>query len=306
MNGFLLIDKPSGITSFAVVRQVRDILKVKKVGHCGTLDPLATGLLIICLDRATKLAQLVIDQSKSYLAEVMLGWRSDTYDRDGKLTEVKTTDSISEREVRAALDRFRGVIRQRPPIYSAIKHQGKPLYKYARDNIVVETEEREVTIEALELVDYAPPAITLEVSCSKGTYIRSLAHDLGELLGCGAYVNSLRRTHIGRFTCEEAITLETLAKLMALGQVDDALMTMDDVLTLPSVFLTTERAARVKSGIDIRSADILRTDVSFPESQVVAIRSDTGQLLALGRSLYAAERFAEMGTQRVVEYIRVI
>ncbi len=306
MNGFLFLDKPEGITSFGIVRTVRRLLGVKKVGHCGTLDPLATGLLILCVGRATKLAQFVIGEKKSYTTDIVLGWKSTTYDRDGELTAVGSTDVISRDRIEEALTHFRGAIRQKPPIYSAIKHQGKALYRYARENKVVVPAEREVHIDEIEITDMNLPRLGLRLSCSKGTYVRSLVHDLGELLGCGGYVDALRRTSIGDIKVAQAVSLDNFEKIAASGKASDLLVDMIDLLPFPSVFLSEDASTRINDGVEIRSADIVRTESPLTISQVVAIRGRAGELLAVGRSLLDDVHLQAGEAVRAIEYIRVI
>jgi tRNA pseudouridine55 synthase len=306
VNGFLLLDKPGGLTSFAVVRRVSHALGVKKIGHCGTLDPLATGLLILCVGKATKLAQFVTAAGKSYEFQVILGAESSTYDRDGEITEVQQPDDITEKQVHEALEHFRGTIAQRPPLYSALKYKGRPLYKYARADVAVEPTKREVVISRIELLEFSPPRLKLSIDCSKGTYVRSVAHDLGRRLGCGGYVNELRRTAIGEVTVEQATTLEMFERVVESGGAKELLLSMDEMLPLPSVYLNREAADRVGNGVEIKGRDIARCDQPMCEAQVVALRSQQGELLAVGRSLLDEDRRAEWSQQRAIEYIRVL
>lgn len=306
MNGFLLLDKPEGLTSFAVVRRASRALGVKKIGHCGTLDPLATGLLILCVGKATKLARFVTEAGKSYEFEMILGAESSTYDRDGEITEVQSPDNVTERKVQEALESFHGTIAQRPPVYSALKYKGKPLYKYARANVAVEPAEREVTISEIRLLEFNSPSLKLLLDCSKGTYVRSIAHDLGKQLGCGGYVDKLRRTAIGAITVGQATTLEMFERVANSGSAKELLLGMDEMLLLPSVYLNSEVSDRVGNGVEIKGRDILRSDQPLCAAQVVALRSQQGELLAVGRSLLDENRRAEWSQQRAIEYIRVI
>jgi tRNA pseudouridine55 synthase len=198
LNGLLLIDKPAGITSFDVVRRVRHALKVRKVGHLGTLDPFATGLLPLALGEATKLAQFLLEESKTYLATLRLGMETDTQDLTGRITAESEILPAPE-EVHRAAAGFVGEIDQVPPRYSAVHHQGERLYKLARRGEVVEAAPRKVVIYRLEIQDMALPEVTIRVECGKGTYIRSLAHDLGRVLGCGAHLVALTRLAVGPF-----------------------------------------------------------------------------------------------------------
>lgn len=211
MDGILNIDKPLGLTSHDVVGRVRRVAGQKRVGHTGTLDPLATGVLVVCLGRATRLVEYVMGQPKTYEAAVRLGQSTATYDAEGPVTtERPLPPALTAAQLDAALAPFRGNILQLPPMYSAIKKNGQPLYKLARQGQEIEREPRPVTIYALTVAAWEPPTLTLRIQCSAGTYIRSLAHDLGEVLGCGGHLTALRRTAVGPFTAAQAIPLEAL------------------------------------------------------------------------------------------------
>lgn len=206
ISGLLLIDKPAGPTSFEVVRRVRKALQVKKAGHLGTLDPFATGLLPLALGAATRLVPFLEGADKTYLAEVRLGVETDTQDATGTVTAQGETLPEASAIV-AAATRFVGVIEQVPPMYSAVRHQGQRLYKLARRGEQVDVPPRQVTIHRLEVKEIALPLATLEVTCGKGAYMRTLAHDLGRALGCGAHLSALRRLAVGSFSVNEAPTL---------------------------------------------------------------------------------------------------
>jgi len=210
ISGILNIDKPAGITSHDVVDRIRKLAGQRRVGHAGTLDPMATGVLIICLGQATRMAEYLTRHDKSYRAVARLGQSTDTYDAEGKLLHEFQGSLPDRATVETALTQFRGEITQVPPIYSAIKVDGQPLYKRARRGEKLNPAPRKVTICRLELVIWDPPAVTLDVDCSAGTYIRSLAHDLGEALGCGAHLSSLVRLQSGHFRLEDASALSDL------------------------------------------------------------------------------------------------
>jgi len=227
MDGIVVIDKPAGLTSHDVVSIVKKILGVKKAGHTGTLDPLATGVLPVCINEATKLAQFLTAENKTYLATMLLGVRTDTQDTEGKVTE-KSDQVVSEEGIREALRRLVGKIQQIPPAYSALKHKGKPLYKYARAGEFPEIPAREVEIFCLNVRDISFPYVTFDISCSKGTYIRTICSDVGNMLGCGACLSGLRRLQSGFFTEDMAVSLEydaeadkkseLLAKMLPMAQ----------------------------------------------------------------------------------------
>jgi tRNA pseudouridine55 synthase len=208
--GLLNIDKPLQMTSHDVVAKVRRYTKIKKVGHAGTLDPLATGVLVLCVGRATRLSEYVMHTTKRYQARVHLGVTTDTYDAEGTVQQERDASHITCEQLETALTDFTGDIEQVPPMYSAIKQGGRKLYELARAGEVVERPARQITIDQLVIQDWSPPLFTLDVMCSAGTYIRSLAYDLGEVLGVGAHLAGLVRTASGAFHLEQAIKLNTL------------------------------------------------------------------------------------------------
>jgi tRNA pseudouridine55 synthase len=210
LSGLLVIDKPLGPTSHDVVGRVRRLAGLRRVGHAGTLDPLASGLLLVGVGRATRFIEYLVGLDKEYETTARLGQATTTYDAEGEVTAERPV-TVTATEIAAALDAFRGPIRQRVPPFSAVKRDGQPLYKAARRGAPPEElPEREVVIHALDLLAYKLPLLTLRVACSSGTYIRSLAHDLGQALGCGGHVAELRRTDVGRFTLADAVALDAL------------------------------------------------------------------------------------------------
>lgn len=213
------------------VRQVKRITGLRKgVGHGGTLDPLAEGILVICLGQATRLMEFLINETKEYRMEVRLGVSTDTYDAEGRVTAEKDPTYLSRPQVEEALEAFRGTLRQMPPMHSALKKEGRRLYELARQGLEVEREPREVEVSRLTLVDYNLPYVTLEADCGRGVYMRSLAHDLGEALGCGAHVFSLERTRIGTFHVDKGLSLEELLKAREEGKWRDLIWPPDSVL----------------------------------------------------------------------------
>lgn len=207
--GIINVYKPTGITSFDVVRKIKKITRQKKVGHCGTLDPEASGVLPVCLGRATKAIEFIMDDFKVYEAELKLGVVTDTYDREGKIIEEKNVNLQSE-EVITTINSFVGEIKQIPPMYSALKHNGQKLYELARQGIEIEREPRKVTIYNIDIVEIKLPIVKILVKCSKGTYIRSLCYDIGSALGCGAMMWSLERLGTGSFVKEDSINIDQL------------------------------------------------------------------------------------------------
>ena len=227
-DGVLLVDKAAGMTSHDVVALVRRRLQIRKVGHCGTLDPLATGLLILTLGRGTKIQDLLMSEDKEYAGIIVLGVSTSSQDADGDIVETKPVPALDEPMVRAAFDRFRGDFYQMPPMVSAIKQGGVPLYKLARQGKTVEREPRLVHVYRYSIDRIASPEIDFSVVCSKGFYVRTYANDIGEALGCGAHLKNLRRVKSGRFSVEGAITVDELQK-------SDPVDILSRILTLPEV-----------------------------------------------------------------------
>jgi tRNA pseudouridine55 synthase len=230
MDGILNIHKPAGLTSFEVVARIKRWSGQRHTGHAGTLDPLASGVLPVCLGQATRVIEYLFNETKTYRTQVVFGVTTDTYDTTGKVTRTADASGISREMVASVLDRFRGRIQQVPPMYSALKYRGQPLYKLARSGIEVSRPSRPVVIHSLEIIDWQPPVVTLDVVCGKGTYIRSLAHDLGESLGCGASMQSLERLRVGPFVLEESQTLPQLEEAFGSGTAEQFLYPLDFVL----------------------------------------------------------------------------
>ena len=271
MHVVLNLDKPEGITSQDAVIRVKRLLGAKKAGHAGTLDPLATGVLLVCLGEATKITRFLTDLPKEYATTLKLGERTDTFDAEGKIIEKKEGFSVTGPQVEQVLEKFRGRIKQTPPMYSAIKVSGKPLYKLARKGITVERPMREVDIYELSMLELAPPFLKLRVSCSKGTYIRSLAEDIGLALGVGAHVAQLRRTGIGDFRVEEAARLEQLPGMQsAFLSIDSSLRHLREVVLSAGEFLLAShgRAVAIKGG--------------FHNGEYLRLKDPAGKLFALG------------------------
>ena len=245
VDGVLLLDKPVGLSSNDALIKAKRVMNAKKAGHTGTLDPFATGLLPLCFGEATKFSQDLLEADKTYEATVHLGIMTNTGDTEGEAIETLPVD-VTPAQIEAALARFRGPILQVPPMYSALKRDGKALYEYAREGITLEREARPVTIHGLELIAYEAPMLKIRVTCSKGTYVRVLGEDIGAALGCGAHLNALRRIQVGALTLEGMITLEALqahAEPLTLLAPVDALLS-----TFPSVELTAELAKRFLNG----------------------------------------------------------
>lgn len=253
VDGVLLLDKPQGMTSNAALQTARRLLNAAKAGHTGTLDPMATGLLPLTFGEATKFSQMLLDADKTYEATLQLGIVTDTGDADGRVLEVLAVE-VDEAQILAALQAFVGDIEQLPPMYSALKRDGKPLYEYARAGIEVERAPRPVRIHSIEpiAVRLEDASVTFRVSCSKGTYVRTLAMDIGERLGCGAHLTALRRTRIGAFDMSAVVSLAELEA--ASGDARDGLLAPVDALiaAFPVLALDGEQAAAVLQGRSLR------------------------------------------------------
>lgn len=230
VNGILNINKPARKTSLDIVTLLRRWSRQQHIGHAGTLDPEATGVLPVCLGQATRMSPFIVAASKTYYAEIELGVSTDTYDAEGKVTERVDPSHITREQVEELFPSLSGTILQKPPMYSALKHQGERLYKLARAGITVEREERKAEVFRLELLQWHPPFFTIEVECGKGTYIRSLAHDIGQALGCGAYITRLIRLRCGQFNITDSLTLPQLEDAFRHNYWQDLLYPMDMVL----------------------------------------------------------------------------
>lgn len=249
--GILLLDKPQGESSNKVLQKVKQLFHASKAGHTGSLDPLATGLLPICFGGATKISAFLLDADKRYQVQIKLGETTTTGDAEGDVLRQEAVDAVTCDSVKAALERFRGQIEQVPPMYSALKHQGKRLYKLAREGVEVERQPRQVTIHQLLLTGCDLPLVNLDVHCSKGTYIRTLAEDLGEALGCGAHVVALQRTQVGPFDTRGMVSLSTLeaAAEEGNGALDRLLLPVDAALAgWPDVKLNGDAAFYLRQG----------------------------------------------------------
>lgn len=273
ISGVLVIDKPIGLTSHDVVQIVRKGTNIRRAGHTGTLDPRASGVLVVLVGPAVRLSEYVSASDKRYQAVIQLGTATDTYDAEGKITSTTVVD-ITEETFEVALSKFVGEIVQVPPPYSAVKVKGKKAYEMAREGKKVELQPRKIQVYNLELLEWAPPEVVVDVYCSSGTYVRSLAHDLGEELGCGAHLIGLRRTKSGRFTLRDAIPLQKLREALDQGSWYQYLIPAAEALSdWPSIDLDLEQIEAVRHGHRIAA------EPDSPE-KIRAI-SDQGELVAL-------------------------
>ncbi len=286
MSGVLVIDKPKGWTSHDVVARVRRVLKVRKAGHGGTLDPLATGVLPVYLEEGTKLVPFNLEGTKEYRATMKLGQETDTLDADGKITVEKKGFCCTPEMIEKALETFRGAIRQVPPLFSAIKHQGLPLYQRARAGEKPEVAEREVMVHALFLKEFSFPLVTLEVTCGRGTYIRSLCADIGRILGCGSHLVELRRLRSGKFTLDQAMSLEKLSQRVEEGRIEERIIPLKESVDLSGeIRLDEKTAAKVREGQPLHLMDLPEGERDrLRRGQRIGLFQRPNELLAIAES----------------------
>ena len=258
-SGFLLVDKPSGITSSKLVQSIRKTFSLNKIGHTGTLDPLATGLMVLCVGQATKFSQFLLVKDKSYRVSIKLGVATDTFDAEGLVTSEKDVNHVTRELIEASLTNFQGEIEQIPPMYSAIKKNGVPLYKMARRGLKVDLEPRKVRIYEIKMLGFDGKFLDLKVCCSKGTYIRTIAADLGDVLGCGAHVAELRRLSVGTYDEKDMLTFDELVKLENPDGLADHLLPIASAFKDWSEVLIDPRQARLlKNGAKLADRFVLR------------------------------------------------
>ena len=281
LNGIVVVDKPKGISSAGVVARVKGIFGVKKVGHTGTLDPFATGVLICCINQATRLSQFFLKGDKVYEAELVLGTVTDTQDATGAVVERHPLDGVTAEQVHEMATRFVGTITQVPPVYSALKHKGTPLYKLARRGLPVEKPARPVRINSIEILAVNLPAVRFSVSCSSGTYVRTLCADIGRQLGCGGHLSALCRTASCGFSLDAAFSLEKLTELKAQGRVGEAVIPMNEALPfMPAAVADDGLAKRIRNGVKLSEAD-LPIPPQVSERVVFKVLDPRGRLIAV-------------------------
>ena len=265
INGVILVDKPTGISSNDTLQKVKRIFFAQKAGHTGALDPLATGMLPICFGEATKFSQFLLDSDKRYCVIAKLGERTDTSDSDGEVVETRDVN-VNREQLEACIDKFRGITDQIPSMYSALKYKGRKLYEYAREGVEVPRESRKITVYSVDLLRFDNDEVEMELHVSKGTYIRTIVDDLGEMLGCGAHVIMLRRTGVSNFPYERMVTIEQLQAMLddakaneiEPGSVLDALLLSTDtaVQDLPEVNISAEIAVHVLNGNPVHADNV--------------------------------------------------
>jgi tRNA pseudouridine55 synthase len=281
VDGVIVVDKSGGMTSHDVVNRMRRLANTRKVGHLGTLDPMATGVLPLVIGRATRLAQFFSTGQKTYDALVRFGWATDTYDREGTPLSAAVEPEFTRDELEQALTSFRGLFLQTPPPFSAKKIAGTPAYRLARKKIAVELEPVEVHVFDLDVLEFSGSTARLRVCCSAGTYVRGIAHDVGQKLGCGGFLEQLRRTGSGEFTSEHSHTLERLNELAAAGKIEEALIPATALLPhIPNATVDPLTAGQIRQGKDFRLSPFLARTTA---KHVKAITQE-GDLIAIGEA----------------------
>jgi tRNA pseudouridine55 synthase len=277
VSGIFNINKPSGLTSHDVVNRVRQLVGTRKVGHAGTLDPMATGVLLVCVGQATRLIEYIMAGSKTYRATIRFGLTTDTYDKDGQVIANADPSALTKETVTQALSKFVGEIDQTPPPFSAIKKEGVPLYKLARKGIMIQARPRRIRIEAINPIQWQLPEVVVDVICQTGTYIRSLAHDAGQMLGVGAYLTGLIRLASGNWSLDNAISLEVLEQAVVENRLQSVLHAQEEaVVDMPGVQLSPAQARAVRFGQSIDAVSTWNTSpvAGFdPSGKLVAILS---------------------------------
>ncbi|MBI2114045.1 MAG: tRNA pseudouridine(55) synthase TruB [candidate division NC10 bacterium] len=301
VHGVLNINKPAGMTSHDVVDAVRKILGVRRVGHTGTLDPQATGVLPLCVGRATRIAQFLTQADKEYLMTLRLGVTTDTLDAAGKETGRVEDIRVRREDLLAILPRFVGEIQQVPPIFSAKKYRGERLYRLARRGEKVERPPVAVRVHGLELLEFTPPFVRLRATCSKGTYARSLCDDIGRALGCGGHLHALTRTRSGRFSLDGILTLEALEARVREGRLPEVLIPIADALAhLPAVRVAPEAGRLILHGGAVAAALVVQFPGDLARGALVRVLGFRKQLLSLAETTVASPDFAACEPTRVV------
>ncbi len=278
VSGVLVVDKPVGLTSHDVVKIIRRGTGIRRAGHTGTLDPRASGVLVVLIGPAVRLSEWVSAADKRYMATIRLGTATDTYDAEGQVTATAPWESITEEEFAAMLKEFEGEIEQVPPPYSAVRVKGRRAYDLARKGEKVELKPRKVKVYHLELLEWAPPEVVVDVHCSSGTYVRSLAHEIGQRLGCGAHLVGLRRTKSGRFTLRDAVPLRRLQEAFETGDWYRYLIPAAEALAdWPQVTLTIEETETLRHGQRIQA----KGDLGLQDGDLVAAITEAGELAAV-------------------------
>ena len=307
-GGLLIIDKPAGWTSHDVVAKCRSLLKIRQIGHTGTLDPMATGVLLLCLGTATKMSRFLVGLEKEYLGTMYLGATSDTLDAQGRITtQVERVETPGD-QIEAVFAQFNGELQQIPPMYSAVKHHGQPLHRLARRGQTVDRQPRTVTIRSLRLMRYQPPRVDFRVVCTSGTYIRVLAADIGDQLGTGAYLESLRRQRVGPFRADEALTIDRAVEMNRDETLIDALQPVKRGLTrFPRLVVHSWAVDEVLHGRPVTPRMIREADPAAAGGSEVRVVDEDDRLLAMMRLKLETDRWDREDRQTAIgSYLRVL
>jgi tRNA pseudouridine55 synthase len=307
-NGILLVNKPIGLTSHDVIGRLRGVLAQKGGGHTGTLDPLAEGLMVVCLGNATKIAAYLTDSDKAYRAHIRLGQISRTYDAEGisEETPVAEIPALERKDIEGYLKEFTGAIDQTVPPFSAVQVDGKRLYKVARAGKEVPLPQRRVTIRSIEIRECDIPDLWLDIRCSKGTYIRSLAHDLGARIGCGAYLAGLTRTELGEFKLDDALTLEEIHQRHREGTLAREIKSLAEVLPWGAICVTEGFSPLVKHGRQVSGEHLHMIEGVFHAGDNVVLKDPKGNILAIGTATVDSRETNCASDQQLFSYIRVL
>ena len=298
MNNILNLYKPVGPSSFFMVQSVKRTLKVKKAGHIGTLDPKAEGVLPICLDRSTRLIQFLVSLPKVYLATMTLGMTTDTQDATGQVLSTADASQITEQEVRDALAGFQGEQQQIPPMYSAKKKNGVPLYKLARNGIITERKPVTLQIYSIDFLKKEDNQASFRVKCSAGTYIRTLCHDVGQVLGCGAHMSQLVREQVGQFDVQSSFTIEELSQAQDDGTLAQKLLETETVLNfLPEIKVTPDYVASISHGKPLTKVAVLETPDRFQPGMNLRVTGENGRIAAIVEPLVDEQGFQKLDSR---------
>lgn len=307
-GGLLTIDKPAEWTSHDVVARFRSLLKIRQIGHTGTLDPMATGVLVLCVGAATKMARFLVGLEKEYLGTMHLGASSDTLDAEGRISTRVERIGSSREEIEEVFRRFTGRLQQIPPMYSAVKHRGQPLHRLARKGQTVERPPRTVIIRSLRLLRYQPPQVTFRVVCTSGTYVRVLAADIGDELGTGAYLESLRRERVGPFGTEQALTVDQAIERNRDGTLIGSLQPVTRGLQrFPRLIVHPRAVDAVRHGRPLTPGMVRESDPAAVSGSTVRVEDETERLLAMMQVKVSADRWDQAGAEESIgSYLRVL
>lgn len=305
-SGLLVLNKETGPTSHKTIESLRKILHFQKIGHLGTLDPQVSGVLLACLGKATRLSSILMNYEKEYRAVIKLGEKTTTGDVEGETVSESSYRDISEKNLREVISSFQGTLKQKIPVYSAAKYKGRKFYEYARAGKEIPARTKKVEIKEIEILSINLPFLEIKVSCSKGTYMRSLAEEIGEKLNCGGHLYSLSRTRVGPFEIEEALTLKKVSELYQKNLLENKIYSVEAILEdFPYVRVRAEIAAKIKTGPNLTGSDIVSLASEIEKDSPVKIVNEKNQVLALGKLDLEGLRHGS-NPKKIFEYLCVI